>query len=211
MVNDIEKWNTRYQTGDTPWETGAPHEEMQQVFKDFVPKGSKVLEIGCGVGTNAEWLATAGYKVTGTDVSEVAISKARERAASKHLQIEYAQLNFLKDAGKLKAAPVIFDCAVFHIFHEDEMAERLQFVKNIAQVCEAEGLWINISCSEDDAEKIKQESNVDNPPNLSLRALVSAVEPAFEILQIQKTIFNIERAGQGKASYKAWITVMKKR
>ncbi len=44
---------------------------------DFIPSGSRVLDIGMGEGRNAVFLATKGYKVTGIDISRVAIQKAR--------------------------------------------------------------------------------------------------------------------------------------
>jgi tellurite methyltransferase len=44
---------------------------------DYIPQGSNVLDIGMGEGRNAVFLATKGYKVTGIDISRVAIKKAR--------------------------------------------------------------------------------------------------------------------------------------
>lgn len=39
--------------------------------------GAKVLDAGCGTGTNSVWLASRGFKVTGADFSEFALSEAR--------------------------------------------------------------------------------------------------------------------------------------
>lgn len=211
MVNDIEKWNSRYVTGDTPWETGAPQQDMLRFFNTFIPTGSTVLDVGCGVGTNAEYLAGAGYKVSGIDVSVEAIAQAKKRAEKKNLKIEYAHINFLKEVHKIKRHSVIFDCAVFHIFSEEEMAERLQFVDNVAKVCVSGGYWVNISCSKDGAEQITIKSKVDPPPLLSLREIITAIEPHFEVVQIQKTLFPIDRPTQGKATYNAWISLFRKR
>ncbi len=44
---------------------------------DYIPSGARVLDIGMGEGRNAVFLATKGYKVTGIDISQVAIQKAR--------------------------------------------------------------------------------------------------------------------------------------
>ena len=44
--------------------------------------GSKVLDAGCGSGTNSLWLAGQGFAVTGVDFSDFALGKAREHAKS---------------------------------------------------------------------------------------------------------------------------------
>jgi ubiquinone/menaquinone biosynthesis C-methylase UbiE len=48
--------------------------------KVALQRGSKVLDAGCGSGTNSIWLASHGFAVTGVDFSDFALSKAREQA-----------------------------------------------------------------------------------------------------------------------------------
>lgn len=43
---------------------------------DFIPEGSKVLDVGMGEGRNAVFLAKKGHSVTGIDISSVAIKKS---------------------------------------------------------------------------------------------------------------------------------------
>lgn len=45
-----------------------------------LPAGAKVLDAGCGSGTNSIWLARHGFTVTGVDFSEFALGKAQEQA-----------------------------------------------------------------------------------------------------------------------------------
>lgn len=45
------------------------------------PRGARVLDAGCGDGLNARWLAEQGYRVTGVDIVQVAIERARATAA----------------------------------------------------------------------------------------------------------------------------------
>lgn len=46
----------------------------------FIPKGAKVLDMGMGEGRNAVYLARKNYKVTGIDISSIAVKKARKLA-----------------------------------------------------------------------------------------------------------------------------------
>lgn len=49
----------------------------------------RALDLGCGIGENAIWLAEHDWRVTGVDFSDVAIEKARKRAADKRVEVEF--------------------------------------------------------------------------------------------------------------------------
>lgn len=55
---------------------------------EYIPTGSKVLDIGMGEGRNAVYLASKGYKVVGIDISNIAIKKARMLADEFGVRIE---------------------------------------------------------------------------------------------------------------------------
>jgi SAM-dependent methyltransferase len=52
-------------------------------------KNVKVLDIGCGTGRHSVELAKRGYSVTGIDLSESMLARAREKAAEKNLKIDF--------------------------------------------------------------------------------------------------------------------------
>ena len=51
------RWQERYQAGDTPWDTGQPSKELERTIQEAAIQPSKAIELGCGTGTNAIWLA----------------------------------------------------------------------------------------------------------------------------------------------------------
>lgn len=65
----------------------APAKFLAKNF-EFIPPGSKVLDIGMGEGRNAVYLASKGYKVVGIDISNIAIKKARLLADEFGVRIE---------------------------------------------------------------------------------------------------------------------------
>lgn len=67
-------WNSRSRE---MWETGS-RKAIVPFIKKFVASGSKVCDLGCGDGVGSGKLAKAGYTVTGIDVSEVMLEKARQ-------------------------------------------------------------------------------------------------------------------------------------
>src|SRR5438045_1636439 len=64
---------------------------LARVLGEFgVPSGSAVLDAACGVGTQALGLAELGYNVTASDLSPVAITRARAEAEARALPITFA-------------------------------------------------------------------------------------------------------------------------
>jgi cyclopropane fatty-acyl-phospholipid synthase-like methyltransferase len=62
---------------------GARPTVIESVKDGWLTPGMTVLEIGCGIGQEAVWLADAGFKVLGVDFSRAAIRRARKNAGDK--------------------------------------------------------------------------------------------------------------------------------
>ncbi|HEY7007711.1 MAG TPA: class I SAM-dependent methyltransferase [Jatrophihabitantaceae bacterium] len=72
---DASGWDERYRSADLVW--GAPPNRFVAAeFADAQP--GRALDLACGEGRNALWLAGQGWRVTAVDFSSVAIEKARE-------------------------------------------------------------------------------------------------------------------------------------
>ena len=56
--------------------------DIQALLARWIPKGSRVLELGCGSGRDARFMATLGARVEATDGSEALLELAREKARS---------------------------------------------------------------------------------------------------------------------------------
>jgi 2-polyprenyl-3-methyl-5-hydroxy-6-metoxy-1,4-benzoquinol methylase len=72
-------WESRYADVERVW-SGRPNKTLVDVVSD-VPAG-RALDLGCGEGGDAIWLAGRGWRVTGVDISRTAITRAREAAAA---------------------------------------------------------------------------------------------------------------------------------
>ncbi|MBD8507089.1 methyltransferase domain-containing protein [Hoyosella sp. G463] len=68
-------WNERYRTEPQPW-GGEPAALLPGLIEDLAP--GSAIDLGCGEGRNARWLASLGWRVTAVDSSEQAIANARE-------------------------------------------------------------------------------------------------------------------------------------
>lgn len=71
-----------YRVGKAPWDTGVTPPELVALVEGYgaLPPG-RALELGCGTGTNAIYLARHGWEVAAVDLIDRAVDQAREKAA----------------------------------------------------------------------------------------------------------------------------------
>jgi len=74
---DASSWDQRYAGSEFVWTT-EPNRFLPPAVADL-PVGS-ALDLACGEGRNAVWLATQGWRATGVDFSSVGLDKARQLA-----------------------------------------------------------------------------------------------------------------------------------
>lgn len=72
-----EFWDERYAASAHVW-SGRPNARLVEHAADLQP--GTALDVGCGEGADVVWLAQRGWEVTGLDVSQVALDKARRHA-----------------------------------------------------------------------------------------------------------------------------------
>jgi tellurite methyltransferase len=90
MTDDRSKWNERY-AGDGLYLGQAPSSFLAEnipLIKDLVPEG-KALDIACGEGRNSIFLARNGFAVTGMDISEEGLAKAKQWAKAEGLDVTF--------------------------------------------------------------------------------------------------------------------------
>jgi cyclopropane fatty-acyl-phospholipid synthase-like methyltransferase len=89
-------WNLLYLLGRSPWDTGiTPPELVEVIESEQVAKGY-ALDIGCGTGTNAIYLAKHGFKTVGIDIAHLAIWRAQCKARRAGLQVKFHTGDVLK-------------------------------------------------------------------------------------------------------------------
>jgi len=110
----VERWDTAYRDGRRPsWETGRPSTELKRLVESGPLRPGRVLELGCGTGVNAVYLASAGFDVTAIDLAPTALTLARERARQAGVSVRWLQADVLNppDLGQFD---LVFDRGCYH-------------------------------------------------------------------------------------------------
>lgn len=92
-------WNDNYASGCLPWDTGIPDENLVEMVEAGTLVPGRVLEVGCGTGTNAIWLAQKGFDVLGVDLAAGGGQGARKICRRPRLPLRGARL-FRRHAGR---------------------------------------------------------------------------------------------------------------
>ncbi len=77
-----------YRCFRAPWDIGA-REDLVSLVEGGRIKPCRAVDLGCGTGANAVYLAQHGFDVTGVDFAEAAIEKARVRARDAGVQVNF--------------------------------------------------------------------------------------------------------------------------
>lgn len=196
MENRFEE---RYQTGDTPWDHGTPDNNLIDMVKRRPISPCKVLDVGCGTGENTIWLCREGFTATGCDISPTAIEMARKKADEAIVKCTFLVADFLKDTIPESPFGLIFDRGCLHTFRDGE--ERRHFAKSVFSHLETDGLWLTLAGNADGTPR------EIGPPRLTASELVSAVEPYFEIVSLTAGHFGSDQADPPEA----WVCLMQRR
>jgi len=88
-----EDWDKRYAAVENLWAT-RPNRFLVAEAAELPP--GRALDLACGEGQNAIWLASLGWEVTGVDYSEVAIAKADARAERDGVTVEFTSADLVE-------------------------------------------------------------------------------------------------------------------
>jgi SAM-dependent methyltransferase len=101
-----------------PWDNKAPSESVIAWQNGGWVHGD-VLDIGCGLGDNAIYLAKNGHPVTGLDISRTALIAAERRAKDAGVELTFAVADSTKLDGYTDAFDAVIDVGLFHCLDDD--------------------------------------------------------------------------------------------
>jgi len=122
-----------YYADRPPWDIGRP----QPAFMAAADRiRGRVIDLGCGTGDLAIWLAERGRTVTGVDFLAAPVAQARAKAAARGVAVNFLEMNALAVGSIPERFDAAVDCGLFHTFDD---AGRSAYVAAVARLLEPGG------------------------------------------------------------------------
>ena len=179
---DQVNWNDRYTSKDTPWDSGEPSRELQRVLQQGLIRPCRMLELGCGTGTNAIFLAQEHFDVTAFDLSPVAIAQAKQKAAHAKVSIEFAVGDLLHLPDPAKPFGLVFDRGVYHHMRTVNL---FGFLKTLERMTHAGSLYLTLAGNANEAQPKE-----GGPPQVHAHDLCKELAPLFDLVQLREFRFD---------------------
>ena len=158
-MDSQQHWDAMYekQLEEIPWEIQQPPSELVELVATGSIKPCKTLDIACGTGNYALFLAKKGFSVTGVDISKNAISSAKEKARDAKVMIRFicGDILTLKQLLGDEQFEFVLD---YSIMHHIDPAHIEAYTAQFSSILSPKGTLLLVCYSEEDAPAVGQDS-----------------------------------------------------
>ena len=211
-IPDGVDWERFYAHGKRtpPFLKNVPDENLVRYFEQGIFKAGRAVDLGCGIGRNAIFLAKAGCRVDAIDLSKTAVEQGRLIAKQ-----ECVDVNFI--IGSVFDAPVSddhYDIAYDSgLFHHLKPHRRPDYLNLIRALLKQNGIF-GMTCFDTtagrpvDDREVYEEGKMPPGIGFSEDRLRDTLRDHFEILELQSMVVRPEESGRfGMAGL--WTILMK--
>ena len=184
-----------YASGDAPWDLGAPQPEIVALEADGEIVGD-VVDLGCGTGENALFLASRGRRVGGVDAAPTAIELARRKAAERRLPVQFLVADAFQLAKLRRRFETGVDSGLFHVF---DRPDRRAYAQSLCEVL-SPGSTLHVLCFSD------AEPPGPGPHRISEGDVGDAFRGIFTLQRIRPARF-VDRV-HGPEGARAWLATL---
>ncbi len=175
-----------------PWDIGHPQPAFVELVRTGELKKSRTLDVGCGTGENALFLAKNGFSTVGVDLSTRAIDVAKAKASERKLKVDFRVANALSLDFDSSSFGSVVDSGLFHTFND---RERIAFATGIARVLAANGVYFMLCFSD------KEPTSWGGPLRITKQEIEATFTQLFKINYIRDAFFATRVHNNGGKAY----------
>lgn len=174
-------WEQLYQEQEVesmPWFNPNLDADLEQALTKLSLHQGTALDLGTGPATQAIALAEKGFKVTGADISQTAINRAKAIAKEKGLDIDFRQDDIL-DSNLDQQFDFVFDRGCFHVFPPER---RQDYVRVVSRLIKPKG-YLFLKCFS------HLQPGEEGPHRFTPEAIQEIFSSQFNICSIEDTVY----------------------
>jgi SAM-dependent methyltransferase len=128
----LELWDSDYQhAAPALWDIGRPADELQKVVAGGKVARCRVVDMCCGSGSDAIYLASKGFDVTAIDVAPTAIAQAEQKARKSNAYVHWVLADILAPPD-LQPFDFLYDRGCYHVVRDQNLPAYLETVRRFS-------------------------------------------------------------------------------
>jgi len=194
-----QNWESLYRAGTPPWDFGKPAPELVKIIRDKVVPVGTVLELGCGTGANAIFLANAGFDVTAVDISAIALERAHVRKERQDALVRFVHADVFQFAPTAGTFDLVIDSGFYAPVRQYDLDRLLDL---LWRVTKPGSYYFMLGGRPPQGSETTDENG---PPIVTEDEIYDELGRLFDIEQLQPTIMGSPRRKEG---YPGWACLM---
>jgi SAM-dependent methyltransferase len=198
-LRQLERWDSAYRSGNRPgWDVGRAASQLVEALETGLIRPCRVIELGCGLGNDARFLAAQGFDVTAVDIAPTAIARAEEMARKEGLNVRWLVADVLR-MPDLGTFDLVYDRGCYHGVRRTNARE---YVNTLLALTRPGSLVFILAGN-------AREPGGGGPPRVSEEEIRSDFSTHFEIALLRETRFD-RRDGIGGGAL-AWQILLRRK
>jgi SAM-dependent methyltransferase len=133
-----------------PWNIKQPPKQLVELVERGKVTPCRAIDLGCGAGNYAIWLATKGFQVAGIDFSEKAVELARKQAGRENVNCTFMVGDLTDTDFKADTEyEFAYDWEVLHHVFPDD---RDTYIRNVVKILQKGATYFSVCFSEEDPD-----------------------------------------------------------
>jgi len=186
-----------YREGTPPWETGRVASELIRILEEGLLPSGTTLEVGCGTGADAVYLARRGLEVTAVDWSPLALERARRRATMAGAAVCFVLEDVFEFVRTVEPFDFVYDAGFYHFVRRTDLTRYLDLLWRTAR---PGSFYLALSGS-------TGEEAEGGPPQVSEEEIRSELGRMLEFVHLRHFQFESPNRERG---YLGWSCLLKR-
>ncbi len=128
----LTEWDEDYRrTKPPPWDIGKAANELKEVVENGTVKKCRAVDLCCGTGTDAIFLASKGFDVTAVDISPAALVQAQQKAQQAGVSVRWVLADVLAPPS-MQSFDFLYDRGCYHVVRNQNREAYLASVDRLS-------------------------------------------------------------------------------